>query len=143
VDLDAIARPFDAPLPHPGEAPAEMHFDEDHLSDLRTFVRAQAWERNLAPPRIPDLVLAVDETVTNSVRYGGGEGVVQIWSRDGKVVCEVRDNGVINQPLAGRVVPDPAKPGGFGLWLANQLCDLVQIRTSEQGSVVRLHIGPA
>jgi anti-sigma regulatory factor (Ser/Thr protein kinase) len=103
----------------------------------------RAGGRNLAPARIPDLVLAVDETVTNSIRYGGGEGVLQIWSQDGKVVCEVRDNGVIDQPLAGRLVPDSTEPGGFGLWLANQLCDLVQIRTSQQGSVVRLHIGPA
>ena len=29
---------------------------------------------------------------------------------------------------------------GFGLWLANQLCDLVQIRSFADGSVVRLHL---
>jgi hypothetical protein len=27
---------------------------------------------------------------------------------------------------------------GFGLWLANQLCDLVQIRSFDGGSAVRL-----
>ena len=27
-----------------------------------------------------------------------------------------------------------------GLWLANQLCDLVQIRTLPAGTVVRLHM---
>ena len=44
----------------------------------------------------------------------------------------------IVEPLAGRLRPlNPAR-GGNGLWLANQLCDLVQVRSSEAGTVVRL-----
>jgi hypothetical protein len=30
--------------------------------------------------------------------------------------------------------------GGFGVWLANQVCDLVQIRSVAAGTVVRLHM---
>jgi hypothetical protein len=30
--------------------------------------------------------------------------------------------------------------GGYGLWLANQLCDLVQVRSFPTGSAVRLHM---
>jgi len=30
--------------------------------------------------------------------------------------------------------------GGHGLWLVNQLCDLVQMRTFASGSVVRVHL---
>ena len=33
--------------------------------------------------------------------------------------------------------------GGWGLWLANQLCDLVQLRTLPDGNVVRLHLRAA
>ena len=33
-------------------------------------------------------------------------------------------------------VPD----GGRGLWMVNQLCDLVQRRTLAAGAVVRLHL---
>jgi anti-sigma regulatory factor (Ser/Thr protein kinase) len=141
LDLDEIARPFAAPLPPPGETPVEMAFDEERLHDLRALVRAEASERGVHPARAPDLVLAVDEAVTNSIRYGGGGGLLRIWSQDGKLICEVRDDGLIDQPLVGRVTPDPSEPGGFGLWLANQLCDLVQVRTSTQGSSIRLHIG--
>lgn len=139
--LDAIPRPFDAPLPQPGEIPAEMTFDVERLVDLRAFVKAQASERGVDPERASDLVLAVDETATNSIRYGSGGGLLLIWSQDGKIICEVRDHGLIDQPLVGRVTPDPTRPGGFGLWLANQLCDLVQVRTSTGGSSIRLHIG--
>ena len=39
----------------------------------------------------------------------------------------------------GRMAPTPA---ARGLWLANRLCDLVQVRSGEQGTVVRLHVTP-
>ena len=114
---------------------------EGELHALRAFVRTQASERGVAPQRINDLVLAVDETVTHSIRYGGGGGVLRAWSQDGEMIFEVGDQGLIDQPLVGRLSPDPNQPGGFGLWLANQLCDLVQIRSSLHGSLVRLHVG--
>ncbi|MGH2596408.1 MAG: anti-sigma factor RsbA family regulatory protein [Actinomycetota bacterium] len=142
-ELDAIARPFDALLPPPAEIPDEMVFDEYRLHELRMFVKAQAMERGVEPARVPDVILAVDETATNSIRYGGAGGILRIWSQDGKMICEVHDHGLIDQPLVGRVTPDPKEPGRFGLWLANQLCDLVQVRTSTDGSTVRLHIDVA
>ena len=39
-----------------------------------------------------------------------------------------------------RLRPDISQEGGRGLWLANQLCDLVKIRSGERGTVVRLHV---
>ena len=33
-----------------------------------------------------------------------------------------------------------ALPEGHGLWLANQVCDLVQVRSFPTGTVVRLHL---
>jgi hypothetical protein len=40
--------------------------------------------------------------------------------------------------LAGRVRPRGAEPDPRGLWLANQMCDLVQIRSTPKGSTVRI-----
>ena len=40
-------------------------------------------------------------------------------------------------PLAGRERPAGLGDAGRGLWIVNQLCDLVQVR----GGVVRLHVG--
>jgi hypothetical protein len=58
-------------------------------------------------------------------------------------VCEVTDPGHITGPLLlGREHPTLDRPGGRGLWLVNQLCDLVQIRTSPAGTTVRLHMWP-
>jgi hypothetical protein len=54
------------------------------------------------------------------------------------IVVEVADAGVIEQPLVGRLRPTVEQEGGRGLWIANQLCDLVQVRSGAEGTVVRL-----
>ena len=67
----------------------------------------------------PDFVLAVDEVAINSVQHGGGRGIVRLWSEDDTLVCDVRDQGMIRDPLAGRMRPDVDAFGGRGLWIAN------------------------
>jgi hypothetical protein len=65
---------------------------------------------------------------------------LRIWRDDAAVVCEVRDRGRIDELLAGRLRPASVGEGGHGLWMANQLCDLVQLRTRRSGTVVRMHM---
>ena len=96
--------------------------------------------RVLSQPRLADLTLAVNELATNSTRHGGGRGLLRIWDEQATVVCEVADAGSIAQPLAGRESPLDGQVGGFGLWLVNQLCDLVQVRVLDSGGVVRVHM---
>jgi anti-sigma regulatory factor (Ser/Thr protein kinase) len=88
---------------------------------------------------IEELVLAVDELATNSIRHGGGSGTLRCWREGEALLCEVQDRGWIDAPLVGRRRPDPEASSGRGVWLANQLCDLVQIRSSSTGTVVRVH----
>ena len=90
--------------------------------------------------RTEDLVLVVDELIANSVRHGDGRATLRIWRQGGVLLCEVRDGGRIYQPLAGRIHPTPEAGNGWGLWLVNQLCDLVQLRSSPAGTVVRVHM---
>jgi hypothetical protein len=47
---------------------------------------------------------------------------------------------VIDDPLAGRERPAGLHDGGRGLWMVNHLCDLVQVRSSPAGTVVRLRL---
>jgi anti-sigma regulatory factor (Ser/Thr protein kinase) len=127
-------------LPTPRSASEEIGFQQTNLSRVRTFVTARASDARLGKDRIEDLVVAVNEAATNSVRYGGGQGVVRVWQQGDALICEVRDRGRIDHPLVGRRRPDAGSSGGHGLWMANQLCDLVQIRTRRSGTVVRLHM---
>jgi anti-sigma regulatory factor (Ser/Thr protein kinase) len=115
-----------------------MTYERDDLRAVRRFVDEHAASMGLDPASRADLVLAASEIATNGVRHGGGWGVVRMWRDADSVVCDFRDSGRIEEPLAGRQRPSSAQTSGYGLWLANQLCDLVQIRTGPSDSNVRL-----
>jgi len=86
-------------------------------------------------------VVAVNEIATNSIHHGGGRGNLTIWQEASAVVCEIGDRGRFDNALADRERPSDTVAGPRGLWLANQLCDLVQIGSLRDGTVVRLHKG--
>jgi anti-sigma regulatory factor (Ser/Thr protein kinase) len=115
-----------------------VDFGPDGLAGLRALVAARALAFGLARARAEDLVLAVHELATNSVRHGGGHGTCRLWREGTSLVCEVSDRGWITDPLAGRRRPPVDQPGGRGLWLVNQLCDVVEVRSSPGGTVVRV-----
>jgi anti-sigma regulatory factor (Ser/Thr protein kinase) len=139
----ASAEPFVVPLPDPPAAAEEVFFTVGDLRALRAAVADAARGWGLPEARVADLVLATGEVAANSVRHGGGGGSMRIWFDAGAAVCQIRDAGFIAQPLAGREPPVPGDGGGYGLWLANQVCDLVQIRSSSAGTTVRLHVRAA
>jgi anti-sigma regulatory factor (Ser/Thr protein kinase) len=126
-------------LPSPPGAVDSLTFDVDRLHQVRGFVARRA-DAILDARRAADFVLAVDEVATNSLRYGGGSGVLRLWDDERVLVCDVRDRGYLTDPMVGRVRPAREQIGGRGLWIANQLCDLVQIRSGSAGTTVRLHM---
>ncbi|HVE94168.1 MAG TPA: sensor histidine kinase [Acidimicrobiales bacterium] len=140
LDLRDIAAPFDAPLPEPIDVLAEEPVAASTLSTLRRVVARHARCLGLSEPRIDDLVVAVNEIASNTVRHGGGSGALRIWASDSTLICEVADRGHITDPLAGRVEPHEDHESGRGLWMATQLCDLIQVRSFATGSAVRLHM---
>ena len=137
---DASAKLNDSPLPEPASVASVLSFVPGQLVTIRRLVRETAIGNGLDEKRTDELVLAVNELVTNSLRYGTGGGQLRIWSADGRVVCEVSDRGKLIDPLAGRKRPIPGAIGGYGLWMVNQICDLVQIRTGDSGTVIRVSI---
>ncbi len=132
--------PFAGALANPPEEREELAFTTRGLGAIRTLVAQHGARAGLSEAAREDLVLAVNELVTNSVQYGGGGGTLRIWREPGALVCDVRDRGFIRDPLAGRLPPPVDQYGGRGLWLVNHLCDLVQIRSSPDGTVVRVHM---
>jgi anti-sigma regulatory factor (Ser/Thr protein kinase) len=138
--LEASGAPFTLPLPEPVEPPRELYFEAASLAALRQYVALRAADARLDAACTEDLLLAVNEVATNSLRHGAGWGYLRVWEEPEALICEVRDEGVFDEPLAGRLRPVPTQIGGYGLWLANQVCDLVQVRSLPKGSVVRLHM---
>jgi anti-sigma regulatory factor (Ser/Thr protein kinase) len=131
---------FAEPLDETSERVETRVVGTGELAEMRAFVRGAAAREGLSADRLDDLVLAANEVVTNSLRYGGQTCRVAMWRAGDSVVCEVRDPGRIRDPLVGRLAPPPTATTGRGLWLANHLCDLAQIRSSQDGTVVRLFV---
>jgi len=150
---DGFRQPSDSYLPecdcyggklsrHPADA-AVFAYDRTRLSALRKRVKRAAEEIGIRPRQAADLVAAASELAANSVAHGGGTGTMYIWREGDHLLIDFEDRGRFEEPLAGRLHPATNQRGGRGLWLANQLCDLVQIRSGALGTTVRVQAGVA
>ena len=139
------AEPFRLPsscsqsLPGPPQA-AMIHAYRTDLSRVRALVRQHTTEAGLPGPRATDLVLAVSEVAANTLRHTPSAGTLTIWHDLDEIICEIHDDGVITDPLAGRRRPAPDAHGGHGLWLVYQVCDLVELRSGSTGTTIRMHM---
>jgi anti-sigma regulatory factor (Ser/Thr protein kinase) len=139
--LDIAAELFGTPLPPPPRFAAVLGFDGD-LAQLRNFVEEGAVRAGLPSSRLPDLIVAVNEVATNALVHAGAPGLVRLWANLARreIICDLRDDGQIREPLVGRFGPYPLAQQGWGLWMVNQVCDLVELRSGAWGTNVRLHI---
>jgi anti-sigma regulatory factor (Ser/Thr protein kinase) len=139
----------DAPDAYAGELSvrpadaASFSFDRDALAEVRRRIERAAADAGLGARATADLVVAASELAANSVAHGGGAGVLRTWREGARLLVEFEDAGRIEEQLAGRLRPSIMQEGGRGLWLANQLCDLVQIRSGATGTTVRLQAARA
>ena len=137
---EIVVAEYNQPLDEPAGPIDVLPFDIGDLSMVRDFVADHGRRAGLLADRIADLQLAVNELATNSIKHADGFGTVRMWQDDGHLVCEVDDNGVISDPLVGRVSPATDSDRGRGLLLVNFLCDLVRIHTGSQGTAVRVYL---
>ncbi|MDX3455682.1 sensor histidine kinase [Streptomyces sp. ME02-8801-2C] len=136
-----VVADYNRPLAQAPAAAEPQHFGLDELPVVRHFAVARGAELGLTGVRLDDLALAVAELTTNSVVHGGGSGSLRIWTEEGQLVCEVRDRGQLNDPLAGRRPATPDQRGGRGLLLVHTVADLVRVHTDADGTVIRFYLG--
>lgn len=127
---------------HPPDAET-LPYNRARLAAVRKRVKEAAEQTGIGPRRAADLVAAASELAANSVAHGGGTGTMSIWREGNHLLIDFEDRGTIEEPLAGRLHPTADQQGGRGLWLANQLCDLVQIRSGALGTTVRVQAAAA
>lgn len=132
---DIVAR-YNEPLP-PVPGGLTFAFDADSLPHARHLAVGEGTRHGLTGVKLDDLALAMAELTTNSVVHGGGSGVLRVWTEDGYVVCEVRDEGRLTDLLAGRRPVPRDQRGGRGLLLVNLIADLVRVHTGDGGTTVR------
>jgi anti-sigma regulatory factor (Ser/Thr protein kinase) len=135
----AVPAECEDPLPEP-PADAQVLGYETSLGQVRALVSSHSAALGMAADRIINLVIAAGEITANTLRHTSAGGTFWIWHTGDEIICQVRDQGWINDPLAGRQRHSP-EDSGHGLWVVNQVCDLVEIRTSQAaGTIIRLHM---
>src|SRR5919198_1189412 len=95
---EEASAPFAEPLAEPPAGAAELAFEGPNLEPVRNFAAVRAAGAGLGAARRAALVLAVNEMASNSVRHGGGRGVLRVWREEDAIVAEVRDSGQIEEP---------------------------------------------
>ena len=128
----------DYPLgPAPDDA-ARLFYTRD-LRSVRDLVAEHATAAGLSRGRTADLIIAASEVAANTLKHTPNGGQLLIWHTCDEVICQLADRGTISDPLAGRRRPDRAS-SGYGLWVVNQICDLVELRSAPGRTVARLHM---
>ena len=115
----------------------EIRSDPKLLASVRSLVREWLESHHVAPQRLNQLVLAVDEACANAIRHayqGRGDELVELHLRAtaDELLVEVCDRGVTAPPerverrelLPPR--PEEICPGGLGVQIIHQAFDEVQ-----------------
>lgn len=114
------------------------------LPDLRRSVALTLEDVDVAV--LADVLLALDEAVSNAIRHGSraGEPVLVSVESDGEwVEMTVRDGGPTPRlPRLPAEPPPVLQTGGRGLWLILQLVDEVRLQRIKDGTrlTMRRHV---
>ncbi|GIU90351.1 MAG: anti-sigma regulatory factor [Acidimicrobiia bacterium] len=137
VPPERLLRSFDVGVELPV---SEAAIDLDGVVALgaarRAFARI-ATATGIAPERVADLTVAVNEVLTNAMLHGGGAARLRVWAHGpGGITCVVDDDGPgSDDRLLGLRPPRPGGVGGYGLWLARRLFERSEITRAPGGGL--------
>jgi len=136
---DALAR-CNQPLPaNPGAVTYTVRKSAD-LRPARSFAVDYASWVGLSEDGIEDLQLIATELATNSLMYTNGACQLAFWRHDEHLICQVRDTGRFDDPLAGRQPPGASGTASRGLFLVNAMADLVRTHTTTSGTTIQAYL---
>ena len=121
--------------------PARVELLDPTPAVARAAVRDTAAATALPQVRVEDMVLAVNEAVTNATCHGRPPARLRIWTALERLVATITDGGPgPTDPYAG-LLPTPTTAGGRGLWMMHRLCSHVTFHRDEQGFTLGLVAG--
>jgi anti-sigma regulatory factor (Ser/Thr protein kinase) len=136
---DALAR-CNKPLPvHPGAVTYTVRKTAD-LRPARSFAFDYANWVGLSEGGTEDLQLIATELATNSLMYTDGACQLAFWRDKQHLVCEARDTGQFDDPLAGRRPAGDSGTASRGLFLVNAMADLVRTHTTTSGTTIQAYL---
>jgi anti-sigma regulatory factor (Ser/Thr protein kinase) len=136
---EAIPPECEVPLSDPPADASNYVITEGMLSVLRAAIRDHGHDAGFDGELVEDLEVVASELATNALRHGAPERELTIWGTSEKMVCQVKSEGPISDPLAGRRDPRPHAEEGMGLWIVHQLSELVEMRDGTR-TTIRAHL---
>ncbi len=122
----------------------EIKADLDNLGQVRDFIEETSKETGLTRECAGELLLAVDEAVSNIIMHGfksksDGHIEVEVSHQPDALMVRIRDNAPLFDPTKNRdphleISPlERNAPGGFGVYLLNHLVDEIAYRVTDDG----------
>jgi serine/threonine-protein kinase RsbW len=115
----------------------------DDLGHVRDFINEHVPAGSLGGDGAGELLLAVDEAVSNVIMHGGGHAdgriEVRVAGSPDAISVRIRDEARLFDPTAARETDLGVSPlereeaGGFGLALIRRLVDELHYRVTEDG----------
>jgi hypothetical protein len=130
---------FGRELPPPAGPVRNMVVTGNDGHQVADWVRRWAEASGLSSRRSGRLAAAMRAITQANVNRPGRSEVLQIWQDGPALICQIHDAGHVQDPLIGRRPDGQDNPRGRALRLANDLCDLVQVRSGAAGTTVRVH----
>ena len=125
--------------PETGDGVAVIVRRPEEIAQARDLTLEVAAEAGLDLEKANFLAFAVSEVTANALLHGHSAADVRVTASAAEVTVEVRDTGSGFRPAPpDQAVPDPHADHGRGLWLVEQLVDVVEIDTGPGGTTVRL-----
>jgi anti-sigma regulatory factor (Ser/Thr protein kinase) len=122
-----------------GARPPAMTVRSAHgLSAARHLIAAAAVSAGLDEARARKLELAASEALTNALKYAGGLADIYVSHDAGAFTVHLSDRGAGFDRISTAETPEPGSVGGRGLWIIQQLCDQVDIRSTAEGTTIIL-----
>lgn len=110
------------------------------LAGVRAYAAAYAEWFGLPGDAAANLQLISNELATGSLMHPASVCRLALWQQDGQVICEARDRGCLDDPLAGRRPYRSDTSRGRGLGVVNGLADLVRIHTTAAQTTIQAYL---
>jgi anti-sigma regulatory factor (Ser/Thr protein kinase) len=137
---EAMLARYNRPL---SSDPSAVKYTARKLGDLagaRSFAGAYAQWFGLSPDQTADLQLIASELTTASLTQVDGTCRLALWRHHDHVVCEARDGGCLDDPLAGRRPYSSDSDRGRGLFVVNAVADLVRMHSTADETTIQAYL---
>lgn len=137
---DAVWAYYNEPLPSNSTAATYTVHELADLSGVRAFAAAYGRRFDLPSDTVTNLQMIGNELATMGVQHDGEACRVALWQDDGHLICEARDRGHLDDPLAGRRPYQSDTARGRALFVVHAVADLVRSHTTPDETTIRAYL---